>query len=201
MKHLVGERENFEILAARTTRDILERLRTGHVQSEEPEAEPGLSRNQLKDRRAGAPARPDFTVEINQPEMVGPNIFLPAVEGTEALNWGILTEMKDPSVTGSKLFSISVILDGKVDDRTFVSLCYDHFLGRTADECGLQNYFEATRSGQISRRDVMKLILASHEARSLGKRIALMPEPAVWLANYVPDYSPDDPFPVFELRY
>jgi hypothetical protein len=65
----------------------------------------------------------------------------------------------------------------------------------------LRQYLQALQSRSISRRDVMKLILASEEAMILDKRVALMPEPTKWLANYIPEYSADGPFPVFELRY
>lgn len=208
MKNFVREKENFETLAARSARDILERLRARHMQSEDLAAEFGAGHetpqdtfHKGEDSRAGAVARPVFTIEIDQPELAGSSIFIPPVTANEAVGWGIMTEIENRSNENSNFFSLAATIDGKVDDRTFISLCYEYFLDRDADEDGLQKYFEALRTGSINRRDVMKRILASEEAMILGKRIALMPDPTLWLANYIPDYPPQDPVPVFELRY
>ena len=79
MENFVGERENFETLAARTVRNILEHLRAQVIQSEKRLAEPGAateiadaSRGQQNDPRNGAMARPvlqaytQATAEVNR---------------------------------------------------------------------------------------------------------------------------------------
>lgn len=59
---------------------------------------------------------------------------------------------------------------GPVDDRLFVALAYHMILGRPPDPKGQARYTAELAAGDMSRRNLLDLLMASDEARHLGDR-------------------------------
>jgi hypothetical protein len=96
-------------------------------------------------------------------------------------DWCVFSKKGGPPNAYPIEFVHSGTIEGASDPERFVSQCYRSILQREVDADGQAAYQPLISKSQLSRRDVIRILADSDEARERGFNLLIIPEPSSWL--------------------
>ena len=178
LKGIDRRMKTFQLLVAAHTRQILRHLNNPDLADEEQDMmELG------GEAAASLAAHEDRVLDIAEAEIVGDGHYVfPAPEGDGQVDWYIMlkSDLSESADTG--LFDLAARFPANFDTESFLSASYQTFFGRQIDPVGLESYSKQLDAGEISRRDVFKILLKSKEGRKRKNFFLLIPARSPWLA-------------------
>jgi hypothetical protein len=140
-----------------------------------------------------------YELDISGAEAVtGGSYIYPAVpDGLQ--DWYALARTHDPSAPDVIQFTPLERLPEGASVADFISTCYLIFFDRTVDDIGMRDYSHQLKTAQITRRDLIRILLTSDESQERQVRFLLVQEPDLRLIQWgLPQYG-DAVFPSIRL--
>jgi hypothetical protein len=106
-----------------------------------------------------------------------------------------------PCIEGSErtfLFKGRLLADSGAQE--FVQEAYENILMRPVDVDGLAIYPQLIENHQHTRREVIRILADSEEARSHPHKVLAIPDPSSWLEGIQKSDDPKMPFPSLVVR-
>lgn len=125
-----------------------------------------------------------LAIDVAMADVVGPGtILFPHTDSEPETNWLIFSQNSMENGEDTGLFSLYGTIDGASDPQLFVEEAYRYILMREIDPTGRNIYPHLIVSNQLSRRDVLKMLSESEEARSLRAKLIIIPQSSSWLSR------------------
>jgi hypothetical protein len=143
-----------------------------------------------------------FTLDGSAAEVVNDgSLIFPDPNLASDSDWCIFALTSSDTARDVRVFEFIARLTGSSSPEEFVRLAYQSILMRVVDDDGLRIYPPLIQDHQLGRRDVLKILADSDEARSRGERILAIPEPSSWLSSLVRNPKDRGRFPSLVLSH
>jgi hypothetical protein len=124
----------------------------------------------------------EIDMKVAESVSSGTRIF-PEPEGGSTSNWCVFSRREARSGTAEVVFAPTGIIKGDSEPRQFVHEAYLNILMRDVDPVGSALYPALIENRKLSKRDVIRILADSEEARDRGISVIVIPEPSSWLGS------------------
>jgi hypothetical protein len=130
----------------------------------------------------------------------GRSVVFPDVTNDIEPSWCVLTADPCSASRNTHEFGLRGRLESGLPAQEFVERAYRLILSRELDDEGRNIYPPLIESQHLTKREVLKILVSSPEAQSLGTYCLIVPEPSAWLTNLGIDPDADVSFPPLHVK-
>jgi hypothetical protein len=153
------------------------------------------------DAATASRTRQEFELDVSAAEaLAGGSLIFPNPQDSLDFDWCIFRLIAVDRRRRVRIFQLGARLYATLNSVHFVSGAYEHILRRPIDEDGRSIYPSLIDGLKLSKRDTLKKIADSPEARSLKTTLLIVPHPSVWFAALSLDDDGDASFPLVVTR-
>jgi Domain of unknown function (DUF4214) len=139
---------------------------------------------------------PQQVLDTSMAEPVaGGSMVFPDTGGEFETDWCVLTFLFDGPSHNSETYRFRGRIRADAKPVEFVERAYDLILRRQADDEGRGIYTDLLEKFMLSKREVLKILAESPEARNLATKLIVVPDPSSWISKAGVTSNSDSEFP------